>query len=95
MTTNVKNSKYNNTNSFQNTLQGVYSTAIDSNFNQVDTSLCTNFTVKIPTGNKLVNQSSYETFKNETGVDIYNKTEPFFNDICYSFSKDNSDIVLE
>ena len=95
LNTNIKNSIYNNDNSTQYTLQSVYTSLVDSKGNSVNTSLCSDFTIKLPTGNQLQNQSDYEYFKNSTGVDIYNKSDPFFTDICRSYSKNDSDIVLQ
>lgn len=95
LNTNVKNSKYNNANDTQYTLQSLYTSLFDSKGNSINASLCSDFTIKLPTGNLLSNQSDYEYMKNLTGVDIYNKTNPFFTDFCSTYSKNNSDIVLE
>jgi hypothetical protein len=92
---NVKNSKYNNLNGTQYTLQSLYTSLFDSKGNSVNSSLCSDFIIKLPTGNLLPNQYDYEYMKNTTGVDIYNKTDPFFTDFCSTYSKNNSDIVLE
>ena len=95
LNTNIKNSQYNNFNNTQFTLQSLYTSLIDSKGNSVNTSLCSDFTIKLPTGNLLQNQSDYEYMKNTTGADIYNKSSPFFTDFCSRFSKNNSDIVLQ
>ena len=95
LNTNVKNSKYNNIDGTQHTIQGLYSVLFDSKGNIVDSSPCTNFLIKIPTDNLLQNQTDYEFMKNSTGADIYNKTDPFFTDFCNVYTKNNSDIVLQ
>ena len=95
LNTNIKNSKYNNLNDTQYTLQSLYTSLVDSKGNSVNSSICSDFTIKLPTGNLLQNQSDYEYMKNLKGVDIYNKSEPFFTDVCITYPKNNSDIVLE
>lgn len=95
LNTNVKNSKYNNINGTQYTLQSLYTSLTDSKGNSVNTSLCSDFTIKLPTGKLIQNQSDYEYIKNLTGADIYNKTDLFFTDYCSVYSKNNSDIVLQ
>ena len=58
----------------------------------IDTSSCKNYTVKIPIGSSLPFYSDYIKIKEGYGADIYNKSDPFFNDICYSFSDENGDV---
>ena len=95
LNTNVKNSQNNNMNNTQYTLQSLYTTLVDSRGNNVNASLCSDFIIKLPTGNQLQNQSDYVYMKSNKGVDKYNKSDPFFSDVCTTYSQNNSDIVLE
>ena len=95
LNTNIKNSRYNNTDDAEYSSQGIFTSLFDSKGNIVDTSICSDFTIKLPTDNLIQNHKDYEYMKNSTGVDIFNKSDPFFTDICKRYSVNNSDIVLE
>ena len=32
---------------------------------------------------------------NEKGIDIFNKSDPFYNDICFSYNENGKDVILE
>ena len=34
-------------------------------------------------------------YYSDLGIDIFNSKDSFFNDICYPFSNENSDIILK
>ena len=71
----------------------VSSNLVDSKGNSVNTTLCKSIQILIPSS--FPNVDEYLKIKNETGVDIYNSTDPFFNDICVSFQGQNgTDITV-
>ena len=69
----------------------------DEEKNQLDLSCCKNIpikvTYKIKDGSSL-NQSMIEYFS-DMDIDIFNIKDSFFNDICYPFSIDYSDMILK
>ncbi len=80
LNTNFKNPKSVNNDKLIST-QTLLTTLFDSKGNSVNTSICSDFTIKLPTANNIHKQSDYEFMKNLTGADIYNKSDPFFKDI--------------
>ena len=95
LNTNIRNSKNTNNLNEQYNIQSVYATAFDSKGNIIDTSICSDFTIKLPTILQVTNQTEYESMKEAARVDVYNKSDPFFNDVCVTFQYNNSDITLE
>lgn len=75
--------------------KGMSTEIIDSENKVVDTSSCDSFIMKQPINNNIINTDSYKKVKGSQGADIYNSTQPFFNDICNSFPSENgTDITL-
>ena len=69
----------------------------DEQMKQLNLSYCKNIEVKITyeiTDDSLLNKSMISYFDN-LGIDIFNKNDSFFNDLCYPFSISDSDIILE
>ena len=82
-----------NNKSLTNKLQYV---VYDENNTQLNLSVCEdqqikiNYAIKNDSG---FNLNSYSFFE-EKGIDILNSSDPFFNDICYTYSNGSSDIIL-
>ena len=69
----------------------------DEEKDQLDLSCCKNTPIKVTYEIKdgsVLNQSMIEYFSN-MDIDIFNIKDSFFNDICYPFSTDYSDIILK
>ena len=69
----------------------------DENNNQLDLSVCQDEAIRINFA--LRNDTNLDTkmlsnFAGK-GIDILNSSDPFFNDICYSYSDGGSDIILK
>lgn len=67
---------------------------VDDFGNVIDTSSCGSFLVKYPIDQNLVNMTTYKNVLSKLGVDIFNKSEPFFDNICFAYSEDKDDITL-
>ena len=70
----------------------------DEDNNQLDLSICNDEKIKI--NYALRNDTALDTTKlknfGDKGIDILNSSDPFFNDICYSYSSEGgSDMVLK
>ena len=69
----------------------------DENNNQLDLSVCENEQIRI--NYALRNDTSLNTTMlsrfADKGIDILNSSDPFFNDICYSYSDGGSDMILK
>ena len=70
----------------------------DENNNQLDLSVCNDEKIKI--NYALRNDTALDTAKlknfGDKGINILNSSDPFFNDICYSYSTDDgSDMILK
>ena len=71
-------------------------TVFDENKHKLDLSICSNELIKIYYSIKnfsVLNISSISKYA-DIGVDIFNISEEFFNDICYPYSENDSDIIL-
>ena len=84
-----------NENSLTNKVQYV---VYDENNNELDLSVCNDEKIKINYAIK--NDTTLDTVKlksfSDKGIDILNSSDPFFNDICYSYSSEGgSDIILK
>ena len=91
LNTNVKLNVKNN----QSARDSLYTNLVNSKGRKIDTSLCNDFEIKLPTRGILPNQEEYYLLKEQMGADIYNKSDTFFNDICFSYKgKNNTDITL-
>ena len=69
----------------------------DENKNLLNLSFCQDTLIKVNYQIKdqsLINQTKINEYSN-IGVDIFNSNDDFFNDICYSYSNNNSDIILK
>jgi hypothetical protein len=69
----------------------------DEEKNQLDLSCCKNIPIKVTYEIKegaILNQTMIEYFS-DMDVDIFNIKDSFFNDICYPFSTDYSDMILK
>ena len=68
----------------------------DEKKDKLDLSICSDEQIKIyhsVNNYSVLNISSISTYA-DIGVDIFNINEEFFNDICYPYSEENSDIIL-
>ena len=68
----------------------------DENNTQLNLSVCENEQIKISYAIKddsNFNMTRYSYFE-EKGIDILDSTDPFFNDICYTYSDGTSDVIL-
>ena len=68
----------------------------DENNTQLNLSVCENEQIKISYAIKddsNFNLTRYSYFE-EKGIDILDSTDPFFNDICYTYSDGTSDVIL-
>ena len=64
---------------------------------QISLSDCKNVDIKITyeiTDDSILNKTII-SYYDELGIDIFNKNDSFFNDLCYSFSVSDSDIILK
>ena len=69
----------------------------DENNNQLDLSVCENDPIRINyaiRNDTNLNTTMLSKFANN-GIDILNSSDPFFNDICYTYSDGGSDIILK
>ena len=64
---------------------------------RLDLSYCENIDIKISYNiiNDLPINKSMISYYSNMGIDVFNIKDPFFNDICYSFSNSESDIILK
>ena len=64
---------------------------------KLDLSLCKDVPIKVHyeiKDSSLINTTMVNYYSN-LGIDIFNSKDSFFNDICYPFSNENSDIILK
>ena len=64
---------------------------------KLDLSYCKNVNIKVYyeiNDPSLIN-TSMVSYYSELGIDIYNSKDSFFNDICYSYSNTDTDIILK
>ena len=69
----------------------------DEQKRQLDLSLCNNTNIKIFYGiknNSDLDMSILNSFK-DSGVNVFNISDEFFNDVCYPYSEDGNDLILE
>ena len=69
----------------------------DENKNILDLSLCNDTNIKIFYGiknNSKLDKSVINTFI-DSGVNVFNINDNFFNDVCISYSQDGNDMILE
>ena len=69
----------------------------DEQKNQLELSLCNNANIKIFYGIKNdsnLDMSIINSFK-DSGVNVFNLSDEFFNDICYPYSENGNDLILE
>ena len=83
-------------NDYSQSQNSLLTNIVNSKGEKVDTSLCKSFNIKIPTNNNLPNQQNYSEIKEKYNADIFNKTDDFFNDICFVYydEKGKTDITL-
>eukprot|EP00340_Litonotus_pictus_P011917 CAMPEP_0170536684 /NCGR_PEP_ID=MMETSP0209-20121228/102279_1 /TAXON_ID=665100 ORGANISM="Litonotus pictus, Strain P1" /NCGR_SAMPLE_ID=MMETSP0209 /ASSEMBLY_ACC=CAM_ASM_000301 /LENGTH=934 /DNA_ID=CAMNT_0010838071 /DNA_START=6023 /DNA_END=8824 /DNA_ORIENTATION=- len=92
---NSKGPKDNNSSLLQSASPVINTKLIDSNSNEIDTSLCSNIEVKLPVNKDSIDYEKYVKINNTLGIDIFNKSSPFFYDICFVFTdENNTDITL-
>ena len=69
----------------------------DEEKNKLDLSFCQDLQISV--NYKIKNSSLIDKnkvmFYSDMNVDIFNHNDPFFNDICYSYSQDNKDMILK
>lgn len=63
---------------------------VDDNTTTIDTSSCSSFIVKTPVNAESTGYDDYLDVISQVGVDIYNKSSEFFNDMCFKFMSYNS-----
>ena len=51
--------------------------------------------IEVSNRNKIFLQQGSLTYTNIDGVDVYNIYDSFFNDICYPYSNNNTDVTLD
>lgn len=73
--------------------QGVQVKLVDSTGNEIDTSACNDFLVKVPTPS-LINLTDYQSISSEYDADIYNSKDPFLNNKCTLYSIGGADITV-
>ena len=66
----------------------------DDKKNLLDLSLCKDIKIFYALKDNSLNISTISSFK-ESGIDIFNINDSFFNDICQPYSDSNNDIVLK
>ena len=69
----------------------------DEQKNQLELSICNDSNIKIFYGikkNSNLDISMVNSFK-DSEVDIFNINDKFFNDVCYPYSEDGNDLILE
>ena len=69
----------------------------DEQKNLLDLSVCNNSNIKIFYGikdNSNLDISILNSFK-DSGVDVFNISDEFFNDVCYPYSENGNDLILE
>ena len=65
--------------------------------NILDLSVCNNFNIKIFHGikaNSGLDMSILNSFK-DTDINVFNISDEFFNDVCYPYSENGNDLILE
>lgn len=70
---------------------GITTVIVDSKGKTVNTTLCNTFTYKMPINNNVIDTNSQAELEQEIGVDVFNSSESFFNDKCYSYGKNGTD----
>ena len=83
----------NNEKSLTNKVQYI---VYNENNEQLDLSVCQDEQIRINyalKGNSTLDTNLYSNFIGK-GIDILNSSDSFFNDICYSYSENGSDIIL-
>ena len=80
----------------QSLINEVEFAVFDENKERLDLSVCKEETIQInyQLNTSKVNMSKVNYYS-ELGIDVFNINDDFFNDICYSYSENNSDIILE
>ena len=71
--------------------------AYDENKNPYDLSICDDVNIQVIysiRNNSLANLTSAKFFK-QSGIDIFNINDSFFNDICEPYSESDNDLILE
>ena len=97
ITTNIKSNNVSNKN---NTIGNhiSYFKLIDDNGKLININECDEMTIKIPVDEETPNLNNYSEYKYKYDVDIYNKDDRFFNDICFAFNdkinNTDSDLTL-
>ena len=67
----------------------------DTNGNLLDTSLCNStIIISYPISNETEIKFDLAYNLSLLGIDIYNPNDPFYNDICYSYSSNGLDVIL-
>ena len=80
----------------QSLINQVEYAAYNDNKEILDLSICKDTDIEVihEIINDSYNLSNYNSFKN-TGIDIFNIDDSFFNDICHPYSDSKNDLVLE
>ena len=67
----------------------------DENKNRIDLSLCDNIKINYEIKNTSLINSSLISHFSDIGVDVFNINDKFFNDICYPYSNNQTDLILK
>lgn len=62
---------------------------INGEGNIIDSSLCKKVNIKLSIDKQTPNLDKYFDYKSKFGIDIYNKTDEYFNNICFPFQDTN------
>lgn len=77
------------------TSKGITTKLVNSKAEEIDTSKCDSFIIKMPINNNLIDVSGQEEILLQNGVDVFNSTNEAFSDKCTSFpSKNGTDLTL-
>ena len=80
----------------QSLINGIEYAVFDENKKRLDLSLCKSETIKINYQmNTLLINMSKVYYYDKLGIDVFNIEHEFFNDICYSYSENGSDMILK
>ena len=86
-----------NKNNSQSLINQVEYAIFDEYYRMLDLSICSNEKINIfysIVNTSLINDK-YILYYKDMGIDIFNFKDDFFNDICYSYSEHNSDMILK
>ena len=66
----------------------------DENKNKIDLSICKNIKIIYEIKNTSLLNTTFISQFSDKGIDVFNISDNFFNDICYSYSNNQTDLIL-